>query len=150
MVKQFEMVSVPSTTLNALKGLLFNSENGVDLSSIVNDLKTADVNEELLSINVGLTFKGLKPTIDTASRYGYDYKSVIRYDFVSYSMILNKVTCKRTRIAEWDDKKGDMIPCNKDSYDVTFSIEDWLNKDTDRTKSTEYIVSRYKKEESAQ
>jgi hypothetical protein len=43
-----------------------------------------------------------------------------------------------------------MIPCNKDSYDITFGIEDWLNKDTDRTKSIAYIVSRYKKEESAQ
>lgn len=146
MVKQFEMVSVPSTTLNALKGLLFNSENGVDLSSIVNDLKIADTNEELLAINVGLTFKGLKPEIDTTSRYDCDYRSIIRYDFVNYSMILNKVTCKRVRVAEWSDEKGDLVPCNKDSYNVTFDINDWLTKDTDRTKSTECVVSRNKKE----
>lgn len=146
MVKQFEMVSVPSTTLNALKGLLFNSENGVDLSSIVNDLKTADNNEELLAINIGLTFKGLKPEIDTTSRYGSEYRSVIRYDFINYSMILNKVTCKRVRIAEWSEEKGDLIPCNKDSYNVTFEVNEWLTKDIDRTKSVEYVVSRNKKE----
>ena len=34
-MKKIASVSIPVTTLNALKGLLFNSEEGVDLSDIV-------------------------------------------------------------------------------------------------------------------
>ena len=148
MVKKFEFVNVPSTTLNALRNLLFTSENGgVDLSSIIKDLTIGDTNEDILAINVGLTFKGLKPEVDNAPRYGRDYRSLIRYDFVNFSMIMGQVTAKRVKIAEWSDEKNDLVPCEKDNYLTTFGVEDWLNKDADRTKSTKEIVERFAKKE---
>ena len=39
--------------------MLFSSENGVDLSSIVNDLAGVQQDEDLTAINVALVFKGI-------------------------------------------------------------------------------------------
>lgn len=145
MKNQISMISVPSTTLNALKGLLFSEKGEVDLSPIVSDLTTADTNPDLMAINVGLTFRGLKPEIDTTRRYSKDYRSLVQYDFISYSLILDKVTAHRKVISKWDDNKGDLCPYKDDGYDVSFSLSEWYGKDTESFPATNEIVKQFKK-----
>ena len=63
------MVEISAMTLNALKQLLF-SEDGVNLTSIVDDLAAGGKDKDLSAINVGLTFKGIKPEMDMSPRWG--------------------------------------------------------------------------------
>ena len=100
-MKQITTINVPASTLNAIKNLLFSEkEGGVDLSSIVEDLTTGNENRDLMAINVGLTFKGIKPKIDSTTRYSRDYQNLVEYTFISYSMIRDVVTCTRKVIAK--------------------------------------------------
>lgn len=141
-------ISVPVSTLNAIKNLLFSEkEGGVDLSSIVDDLTIGNENRDLMAINVGLTFKGIKPEIDLTTRYSRDYQSLVEYTFVSYSMIRDMVTCIRKVIAKWDSEKNDLCPC-EDKYpqNYTFSLNSWYNEySTDRSEPTTEIVERFAK-----
>ena len=143
-------ISVPVSTLNAIKNLLFSEkEGGVNLSSIVDDLTIGNENRDLMAINVGLTFKGIKPEIDATTRYQSDYRSLCELTFVSYSMIRDVVTYEKRTIARWDNDKNDLIPCadNKEFYTETTSLDDWYNKTTDRSESTQELVKRWFKEE---
>ena len=140
-------VTIPASTLNALKGLLFNSEDGVDLSSIIKDLAVGNTNEDLVAINVGLVFKGLTPEIDTNIRYAKDYRDLVQYTFVSYSMIRDLVTVERKIIARWDTNKNDLCPYDdKQSYMDTMSLSNWYDKSTDRAEPTQEIVKQWFKE----
>lgn len=146
-MKKIASVSIPVTTLNALKGLLFNSEEGVDLSPIVKDLTVGNDNEDLVAINVGLTFKGLTPKIDTTTRYSKDYRDIVEYTFVSYSLIRDLVTYERKVIAKWDSAKNDLCPCSSEGYRDSCSLSVWYDKDTDRSIPTQELVKQWKKEE---
>lgn len=146
-MKKNATVSIPVTTLNALKGLLFNSEEGVDLSPIVKDLTVGDDNEDLMAINVGLTFKGLTPEIDTTTRYAKDYQSLVEYTFISYSLIRDVVTYERRTIANWNESKNDLCPyTDNQPYKNTTSLSGWYNMTTDRAVATKEIVDRFYKE----
>ena len=150
MKNQISTIDVPVSTLNAIKNLLFSEkEGGVDLSPIVSDLTVGNVNSDLVAINVGLTFKGIKPDIDTTTRYVRDYQSLYEYTFVSYSMIRDIVTYRKRIIARWDEKVGDLIPCadNEDFWKDTTSLEQWYRLDTDRSVPTIELVNRWKKED---
>ena len=150
MKNQISTVNVPTSTLNAIKSLLFSEkEGGVDLSPIVADLAVGDTCEDLIAINVGLTFKGIRPNIDTTTRYVRDYQSLVEYTFVGYSMIRDIVTYQKRTIAKWDEKVGDLIPCanNKDFWTDTASLEQWYRLDTDRSVPTIELVNRWKKED---
>lgn len=141
-------VNVPVSTLNAIKNLLFSEkEGGVDLSSIVSDLTIGNENPDLMAINVGLTFKGIKPEIDSTTRYSSDYRDLVEYTFVSYSMIRDVVTCKRKVIAKWDNEKNDLCPCGKSQEQTyTMSLDSWCNEySTDRNEPTAELVSRWAK-----
>lgn len=141
-------VTIPASTLNALKGLLFNSEEGVDLNPIIKDLAVGNTNEDLVAINVGLVFKGLTPEIDTTVRYSKDYRELIQYTFVSYSMIRDLVTFERKTIAKWDSEKNDLCPVDdKQPYTDTISLNGWYDKSTDRSIPTQELVRQWFKEE---
>ena len=147
-MKKIASVSIPVTTLNALKGLLFNSEEGVDLSPIVKDLTVGNNNEDLVAINVGLTFRGLTPKIDTTTRYSKDYRDIVEYTFVSYSLIRDIVTYERKVIAKWDSAKNDLCPYeDKQAYKDSMSLSNWLDFSTDRAEPTQELVKQWKKEE---
>lgn len=146
-MKKISSVSIPVTTLNALKGLLFNSEEGVDLSPIVKDLTVGNDNEDLVAINVGLTFRGLVPEVDKTTRYSKDYRELVQYTFVSYSMIRDLVTYERKTIARWDSNKNDLCPCDSDSYRDSISLGGWYEKSTDRSVPTQELVKQWYKEE---
>ena len=117
------MVEMPAVTLNAIKSILITDKGGVDLSNIINDLGGSD----LTAINVALVHKGAKPQIDTRSRYEWNYGNKYhRYDFVSFSLIRNKVECKRVdyQLLESGDAN------ETGSYDTVLDLQDWLNKTT--------------------
>jgi len=148
MKKMNASVTIPATTLNALKGLLFNSEEGVDLSPIIKDLTVGNDNEDLVAINVGLTFRGLVPEVDKTTRYSKDYRELVQYTFVSYSMIRDLVTYERKTIARWDSEKNDLCPYDdKQSYVDTISLNGWYDKSTDRSVPTQELVRQWFKEE---
>ena len=141
-------INVPVSTLNAIKNLLFSEkEGGVDLSPIVEDLTTGNENRDLMAINVGLAFKGIKPEVDKTTRYSRDYQSLVEYTFVSYSMIRDVVTCTRKVIAKWNSEKNDLCPYeDKQPQAYTFSLNAWYNEySTDRSEPTAEIVERFAK-----
>lgn len=147
-MKKIASVSIPVTTLNALKGLLFNSEEGVDLSPIIKDLTVGNNNEDLVAINVGLTFRGLTPKIDTTTRYSKDYRDIVEYTFVSYSLIRDLVTYEKKIIARWDTNKNDLCPYeDKQAYKDFMPLSNWLDFSTDRAEPTQDLVKQWHKEE---
>ena len=115
-------INVPVPTLNALKQLLFTSDSeGVDLSSIVKDLGGND----LTAINVGLVFKGIKPKIEDASRYGVHYgNKFYRYDFKSYSLIKDEVICERI-ILKYNKENGDTTVDSSREEKLTYA--QWMD-----------------------
>ena len=148
MKNQVSTINVPVSTLNAIKNLLFSEkEGGVDLSPIVTDLTVGDANSDLVAINVGLTFKGIKPDIDKTTRYNRDYKELVEYTFVSYSMIRDLVTFERKTIAKWDSTKNDLCPCSTDSCRDYCSLSAWYDKSTDRSVPTQELVKQWAKKE---
>lgn len=129
------MVEMPAVTLNAIKSLLFTDKGGVDLSNIINDLGGSD----LMAINVALVHKGAKPKIDTRSRYEWNYGTkYYRYDFVSFSLILNKVECKK--VAYNLLESGDAEETG--SYDTVLDLQDWLNRTTNAQDIVDIINKR--------
>ena len=148
MKNQISTINVPVSTLNAIKNLLFSEkEGGVDLSPIVTDLTVGNANSDLVAINVGLTFKGIKPDIDKTTRYARDYKELVEYTFVSYSMIRDLVTYEHKTIAKWDSTKNDLCPCSTDSYRDSCSLSVWYDKSTDRSVPTNELVKAWAKKE---
>ena len=138
------MVEVPATTLSAIKNMLFNSENGVDLSSIVSDLSIMSENEDLTAINVGLTFKGIRPELDKSTRYSSGYACIIRYEFIQESLILGQISTRTSRMSfdretnsfakEWSTPTKELMP-----------ITHWLELNPSETEVREYVAKQYKK-----
>ena len=129
------MVEMPAVTLNAIKSILFTDKGGVDLSNIINDLGGSD----LTAINVALVHKGAKPQIDTRSRYEWNYGTkYYRYDFIQFSLILNKVECKKVAYNLLDN--GDAEETG--SYDAVLDLQDWLNKPTNAQDIVDIINKR--------
>lgn len=150
MKNQVSFVNIPTSTLNAIKSLLFSEkEGGVDLSPIVEDLSVGNDCPDLVAVNVALTFRGLKPEIDTNTRYGRDYQSIVEYKFISYSLIRDIVTYQRRTIARWDEKLGDLVPVNdKDCISTTTTdLNCWYCFETDRAIPTAELIKRWKKED---
>ena len=143
-MKNQSMVNISVSTLNALKQLLFSSENGVDLSSIVKDISTGlNTNEDLTAVNVGLTFKGIKPEIDKTTRYVGEntyWRQYARLEFVDYSLILDRVSAKRTTISR--EKESNMWK-EEEPCEFICSLEDWLNKPTTPVEFIEEINKKY-------
>ena len=129
------IVEMPEITLNAIKSLLFTDQGGVDLSNIINDLGGSD----LTAINVALVHKGAKPNVDARSRYEFNYGNKYhRYDFVHFSLILNKVECKRVSYTLLES--GDAEETG--SYDTVLDLPDWLSKTTNAQDIVDIINKR--------
>lgn len=138
------MVNISVSTLNALKQMLFSDENGVDLSSIVKDISSGmNENEDLTAINVGLTFKGIKPTIDKTTRYeegSIYWKRYSRYEFVEYSLILD--TVKYNKIDVTRDEKTDTWTDSKPMSECC-SLSAWLGMSTSPDEYIKTINEKY-------
>ena len=117
-------VTIPTTTLNALKGLLFSKTTGVDLNGVIEDLG----GDDLTAINVALAYNGMTPEIDKTDRYEYDWHDqYYKYVFTGYSLILDTVRADRYNYSH----DGTLL--NTDPMPVGMNYADWMNKDTDPT-----------------
>ena len=150
------MVNISVSTLNALKQILFSDKDGIDLSSIVKDISTGlNANEDLTAINVGLTFKGIKPTIDKTTRYeegSIYWKRYSRCEFVEHSLILD--TVKYNKIDVTRDEKTDRWTDSKPTSECC-SLSVWLEMSTSpdeyiKAINEKYPVSPFQPEESAE
>ena len=142
-------VEIPQLTLKALKGLLFTENEGIDLSSVINDLTPNEEMKDLTAINVALTYKGMKPEIDTSTRFSSDYRNVKCYEFISYSLILGVVNCKviRERLPYDNNKlftKEDFKSDDK-SFE-TIGMETWLEMSTNKDSIQKEILDRVNKD----
>ena len=138
------MVEISAMTLNALKQLLF-SEDGVNLTNIVKDLAAGGKNEDLSAINVGLTFKGIKPEMDMSPRWGgfNDYwRQYIAYTPVGYSLILDRVTYKKCEISR--DKEKDEWTSGK-VYEDSMPMAEWLNLTTEKADVDAFVTKMLEK-----
>ena len=143
-MKQNGMVEISAMTLNALKQLLF-SEDGVNLTNIVKDLAAGGKNEDLSAINVGLTFKGIKPEMDMSPRWGgfNDYwRQYIAYTPVGYSLILDRVTYKKCEISR--DKEKDEWTSGK-VYEDSMPMAEWLNLTTEKDDVDAFVAKMLEK-----
>lgn len=122
------MVEMPIGTVKALKKMLFNSENGVDLSAIIADVAEPE-NEDLTAINVALVYKGLSPEIDTNPRYTHwGENKCTKYTFVHYSLIRDIVFCSET---ECSIAGGQLVEGRTYSNLREMPLKQWLNMATE-------------------
>lgn len=138
------MVEISAMTLNALKQLLF-SEDGVDLTNIVKDLAAGGKNEDLSAINVGLSFKGIKPEMDMSPRWGNFneyWRQYYAYTPVGYSLILDRVTYKKCEISR--DKEKDEWTSGKVCED-SMPMADWLNLTAEKADVDAFIAKMLEK-----
>lgn len=143
-MKQNGMVEISAMTLNALKQLLF-SESGVDLTGIVDDLAAGGKNKDLSAINVGLTFKGIKPEMDMSSRWGNFneyWRQYSAYTPVGYSLILDRVTYRKCEISR--DKEKDEWTSGK-VYEDSMPMADWLNLTTEKADVDAFVAKMLEK-----
>ena len=121
------LTAVPTTTLNALKNMLF-TKNGIDLKNIIDDISVGFANEDLAAINIALTHLGIKPEICQKSRYQKEYKNRFhRYDFVKFSQIFGVVQTKSILCELTDDGVQEL----REECVANLPVETWLNLDTD-------------------
>lgn len=135
-------VEVPTTTLNALKNMLFSAE-GVDLSAIVNDLAASEDHKDLTAINVALTYKGVQIDIDKRPHYSYDWRNRYnRFEYIGYSLILGIVKVKRTLIEVAENGEEKVVS----TYDDVecYGFDQWAEFDTDLSAIYAKIAERTK------
>jgi len=125
--KSSSTVKMPKATLMAIKAMLFNGKEGVDLSTIINDLSAIQADPDLTAINVALVFKGI--TIDTGEniRYSYDYKRYYERTFESCSLILDQV-CYTYKYFEY---QSDGSYAEYNGSKSTCSVSEWLESDVE-------------------
>ena len=133
------MVEISAMTLNALKQLLF-VEDGVNLTGIVDDLVAGGKNRDLSAINVGLTFKGIKPEMDMSPRWGNFneyWRQYSAYTPTGYSLILDRVTYKKCEISR--DKEKDKWASGEVRED-SMPMADWLNLTTNKADVDAFVA----------
>lgn len=133
------MVEISAMTLNALKQLLF-AEDGVNLTGIVDDLVAGGKNRDLSAINVGLTFKGIKPEMDMSPRWGNFneyWRQYNAYTPTGYSLILDRVTYKKCEISR--DKEKDKWTSGEVRED-SMPMVDWLNLTTEKADVDAFVA----------
>lgn len=135
-------VEVPTTTLNALKNMLFSNEGGVDLSAIVNDLTANEEHRDLTAINVALAYKGVQIEIDKRPHYSYDWKNRYnRFEYVGYSLILGIIKVRRTLIEVAENGEEKII---FNSEVECLSFDQWSEMTADMTDIVKKIEERTK------
>lgn len=126
-------VQIPETTLNALKNMLFTNDGGVDLSNIINDLTLNEETADLMAINIALVHKGIKPQIDTRSRFEYNYSNkYFTYQFKHFSLISGIITAEKTMFAY---EKANNGFCPLVSETINMEYENWLNLNTNEAEA---------------
>ena len=124
---QSAFVQMPSSTVAALKAMLFNSNEGVDLSGIINDIAGNHSNKDLVAINVALAFRGHKPELDDTVRivnFSEWSGTITTGKMVNLSLITDTVEVALTdhkynaETKQWDAKETGLVP---------LSLYDWYS-----------------------
>lgn len=134
------MISIPETTLSALKNMLFTNENGIDLTNIINDLTVGCENKDLIAIHIALTHKGIKPDIDTQNRYFRDYTNFYELEYIGFSQIMGDVAVKRT---EYKYTKDEIKKISETTYNIAYC--QWLEYTTDKDAILKELSARFDK-----
>lgn len=104
-----ESVSISRSELSAINNLLFNG-NGVDLSSIIDDLAVGE-DRDVIQMRVGFTFRGMNGFVADRgeTRYEYNYNnSGFKYVVRGVSHIKHLIEVERYLIkAQLDDSDVD-------------------------------------------
>ena len=129
-------VSFPKSTLAALKAMLFG-ESGTDLSKIISDLSFGEEND-LIAINVALTFKGIKPEIDKTPHYESNWNTITKYELIGYSQINQAVTA--TSYTSHYNKNEKTFNGWEEGGEVMMPLEKWYNLTTDVKECEKYIA----------
>lgn len=142
-------VEIPQTTLSALKSLLFDKDGEIVLSTLINDLSPNAEMRDLVAINVGLAFKGLKPNIDGRTRFSSDYRSLVKYEFISYSLILGVVNVKKTTASLPYSKDSELTTEDLGNWTnesfATIGYSEWLEMSTNEKEATTNLLNRWNK-----
>ena len=110
-------VTISSATAEAICGLLYSENGGIDMSPIIDDLGGTIVHK----LNVGLLMKGLKPKVNTNMRMRIT-DSRYRLVFVNYSFLLDKV--------DYDiQHRRDDGTWNENWSSGSCSLSEWENMD---------------------
>lgn len=129
-------ITISAAMLNCLKQIVFSQTDGVDLTHIVEDLGGADT----VAIAVALAYKGIKPEIDTTTRFDFCGSYYYQYEFASYSILRDTVTAIPTHISfnaetqQWEKKRKD--------YDATFSLSHWFDMLTSEKDVKDRVIAR--------
>ena len=134
------MISIPETTLSALKNMLFTNENGIDLSNLISDLSVGADNKDLVAIHVALTYKGVKPNIDQQTRFYRDYTTFYSYEFIDFSQIMGVVSAKRT---EFNYSKDGIKTIGETICNIPYCK--WLEYTTDKDAILKELSARFAK-----
>ena len=114
-------VTMPAATVRMLAEM-FTSQNGVDLSAIVNDLGG---NKDLATINLGLLIQGKKLDVPETV-YQTREKTVYVYRLTHASILKDRVDYRR-----YTFNKQDSGEWTQDTYSSTSycCVEDWFAKE---------------------
>jgi hypothetical protein len=145
MVNDQSSVTISIAMLNCLKQVLYSKTEGVDLSPIVEDLG----GDDRMAIAVALAYKGIKPEIDDAPRFTYyGANSYVRFECVSYSIIMDCVTVSETCFTL--DKETQLWKKEPRTHQSTIGLPHWLGMTTSeeycRNKVREYLEDCLKKQ----
>lgn len=126
-------VTISAAMLNCIKQLILSKTDGVDLTPIVEDLG----GEDTTAIAVALAYKGIKPEIDTNTRFAAEYSDTYaKYRFKSYSVIKDTVLVSKTLITwnketrHWDFSE---------EREISITLYRWLTMSTSPEKCTAEI-----------
>lgn len=146
-------VAIPVATLNCIKSLLFNNDGeGVNLGPIVEDIaKGFDTPRDLIAINVGLVYKGIKPKFDDAPRYRCNLygKEIETVTLVDASLITNMAIVKKTSI-KWNQSTAQWETIEHNSETTKISLDTFFDSYCDSLEeSKDRIEKRYPNESNA-
>ena len=122
---QSAFVQMPSSTVAALKAMLFNSNEGVDLSGIINDIAGNHSNKDLVAINVALAFRGHRPELDDTTRIVSSWEwggTITTGKMINLSLITNTIEVVRTEhkynveTKQWDTKEAGIETTSLDNW----------------------------------
>lgn len=133
-------VTISAAMMNCIKQVFLSVSNtdGVNLTPIVEDLGGDDVT----AIAVALAFKGIKPEIDTTTRFDTEYSDTYaKYEFKSYSIIKDVVMVRKTLIT-WNEETKHW-DADESPREISISLYKWLIMETSAEKCMSEILAKY-------
>lgn len=133
------MVAVPTPTLAAIKAMLV-SEQGIDVSPIVEDLAVSPDHKDFMFINVALVMKGKKPDIGKY-RYRRDGNLLVTYEATHFSLISGIVSVKKTALRYKSDGET-FVDYDMINHEDNIDYCQWAELEEDKQK----VIDQFKTE----